>query len=100
MLDCFNDSITFTHAWTGTKRNSVSFFAGTYSCMWFVRITPGSASVDEDFELTGNICPVGWGNRDDNVRPFVFGNYFKNIILRIILLKTFCGSMAPATTFA
>jgi hypothetical protein len=63
-------------------------------------VTPGSTTVDKNLELTGNVCPVRWGNRDYNVSPFVFRNYFKDIVLRMFLLKTFSCIVTTAATFA
>ena len=100
MFNTPNDAFAFGHAWTGAKSDGVTLFAAFDSCVWFVRIAPGSTSVNKDFELTGDIGPVGRSNRYNNVCPFVFGNDFKNIILRIILLKTFGGIVTTTAAFA
>ena len=100
MFNTPNDAFAFGHVWTGAKSNGITLFTALNGGVGLVCITPRRTTVNKDFELTGDIGPVRGCNRNDNVRPFVFGNYFKDIVLRIILLKTFGGIVTTAAAFA
>ena len=100
MFDTLGDAFTFRHIWTGAKSDGVTFFTALNGGVGLVCITPWSTSVNKDFELAGNISPVGRSNRNDNVGPFVFGDYFKDIVLWIVLLKTFGGIVTTTAAFA
>ena len=96
MFDTLDDTFTFGHAWAGAECDGVAFFTTTNFCMWFMGITPGSATVNKDFELAGDICPVGWGNGYDDISPFVCFHYFKDIVV----LEAFSCFMAFSATLA
>ena len=93
MLDAADDTLTFPHAWTCPQSYGVALFAAAQAGVGLMSVAPGSAPVDESFELPGDISPVGRRNADNNICPFKLVHDKVNIVM----LNTFCSSMAAPT---
>ena len=55
-------SLTFRYIRSGPQCNGISFLPTLNSCMWFVCVTPRSASIYKCLKLSGNISPIRWRN--------------------------------------
>lgn len=95
MLDTFDNSVAFSHAWPGSQGNGEPFLSAADGCMRLVRVTPRRAAVNESFELSGNIRPIRGRYGNKNVCPFVLRNDF----VHIILLNTFGCVMTGSAAF-
>ena len=68
--------------------------------MGFVGIAPGRAAVDENLELTGHVRPVGWGNGNNDVRPFKLLHQKIGIVPQYAPGGGVAGPAAPAESDA
>lgn len=95
MLDGFDDPAAFSHAWAGSQGNRIAFLSAADRCVWLMCIAPGCTAVDECLELSGDICPIRRGDRNNNVGPFILRNY----LVHVIPLNTFGCCMTASAAF-
>lgn len=96
MRDAFDDAIAFSHAGAGSQGDCVAFLSAADGGVGLMGIAPGGAAVNKGFELPGNVCPIGGGYGDDDIRPLKFADED----VHIVPLDAFAGVMTGAAAFA